>query len=175
METARVIQKAVFSLKIKTYILLVVGFFLFISIIGIPVLIIWLLGFGQYYSKKYYENLSCQLTTQHLIFSKGAFFRVEKTIPLENIQDLTFIENPILNLLELRVLKIETAGGSNPHGSDMKLIGINDAEKFKQKVLDQREVLVRNPIIESSSNDKDESLSVLREIRDLLKDIKSEK
>lgn len=175
METARVIQKAVFSLKIKTYILLVVGFFLFISIIGIPVLIIWLLGFGQYYSKKYYENLSCQLTTQHLIFSKGAFFRVEKTIPLENIQDLTFIENPILNLLELRVLKIETAGGSNPHGSDMKLIGINDAEKFKQKVLDQREVLVRNPNIESSSNDKEESLSVLREIRDLLKDIKSEK
>lgn len=175
METARVIQKAVFSLKIKTYILLVVGFFLFISIIGIPVLIIWLVGFGQYYSKKYYENLSCQLTTQHLIFSKGAFFRVEKTIPLENIQDLTFIENPILNLLELRVLKIETAGGSNPHGSDMKLIGINDAEKFKQKVLDQREVLVRNPNIESSSNDKEESLSVLREIRDLLKDIKSEK
>lgn len=175
METARVIQKAVFSLKIKTYILLVVGFFLFISIIGIPVLIIWLVGFGQYYSKKYYENLSCQLTTQHLIFSKGAFFRVEKTIPLENIQDLTFIENPILNLLELRVLKIETAGGSNPHGSDMKLIGINDAEKFKQKVLDQREVLVRNPIIENSWNDKDQSLAVLREIRDLLKDIKSEK
>jgi len=171
MKAARIIQKAVFSLKIKTYILLVVGFFLLISIIGIPFLIVWLLGFGQYYSKRYYENLTCQLTTQHLIFSKGAFFRVEKTIPLENIQDLTFIENPILNLLELRVLKIETAGSSNPHGSDMKLIGINDAEKFKQKVLDQREVLVRKPNIESSSNDKDESLAVLYEIRDLLKDI----
>jgi len=175
MEAARMIQKAVFSLKIKTYILLVVGFFLFISIIGIPFLIVWLLGFGQYYSKRYYDNLKCQLTTQHLIFSKGAFFKVEKTIPLENIQDLTFIENPILNLLELRVLKIETAGSSNPHGSDMKLIGINEAEAFKQKVLDQRELLVRKPTIESSSSDKDESLAVLREIRDLLKDIKAEK
>jgi len=57
----------------------------------------------------------------------------------------------------------------------MKLIGINEAEKFKQKVLDQRELLVRKPNIESSSNDKDESLAVLREIRDLLKDIKAEK
>ena len=175
MESAILIQKAVFSSKIKTYILLVVGFFLLISIVGIPILIVWLLGLGQYYSRRYYENLRCQLTTQHLIFSKGAFFRVEKTIPLENIQDLTFLENPILNLLELRVLKIETAGGSNPHGSDMKLIGINDAEEFKQKVLDQREVLVRKPNIESSASDQDESIEVLREIRDLLKDIKAAK
>lgn len=172
MKTTNLVHKAVFSSKIKTYILLVVGFFLLISIVGIPILIIWLLGVGQYFSRRYYENLTCQLTSQHLIFSKGAFFRVEKTIPLENIQDLTFLENPILNLLELRVLKIETAGGSNPHGSDMKLIGINDAEKFKQKVLSQREILVRKPNMESSVNDKDESIKVLREIRDLLKDIK---
>jgi len=175
MERKVLIQNAVFSSKIKTYILLVVGFFLFISIVGIPILIIWLLGLGQYYSRKYYDNLTCQLTTQHLVFSKGAFFRVEKTIPLENIQDLTFLENPILNLLELRVLKIETAGSSNPHGSDMKLIGINDAEEFKRKVLDQREILVRKPNIESSTRDQDQSIEVLREIRDLLKDIKAAK
>ena len=175
MERTILIQNAVFSSKIKTYILLVVGFFLFISIVGIPILIIWLLGLGQYYSRKYYDNLTCQLTTQHLVFSKGAFFRVEKTIPLENIQDLTFLENPILNLLELRVLKIETAGSSNPHGSDMKLIGINDAEEFKRKVLDQREILVRKPNIESSTRDQDQSIEVLREIRDLLKDIKAAK
>ena len=175
MERTVLIQNAVFSSKIKTYIMLVVGFFLFISIVGIPILIIWLLGLGQYYSRRYYDHLTCQLTTQHLVFSKGAFFRVEKTIPLENIQDLTFLENPILNLLELRVLKIETAGSSNPHGSDMKLIGINDAEDFKRKVLDQREILVRKPNIESSTIDQDESIEVLREIRDLLKDIKAAK
>ena len=99
---------------------------------------------------------------------------VEKTIPLENIQDLTFLQNPILNLLELRVLKIETAGSSNPHGSDMKLIGIVQAEEFKQQVLEQREVLVRKPADEISVK-KDESLEVLLEIRDLLKEIRSTK
>lgn len=100
---------------------------------------------------------------------------VEKTIPLENIQDLTFLQNPILNLLELRVLKIETAGSSNPHGSDMKLIGIVQAEEFKQQVLEQRELLVRNPADEISVSSKDESLEVLLEIRDLLKEIRSTK
>jgi len=175
MSQTQIIKKAEFSLKIKTYILLSVGFFLFITIIGIPFLIIWLLGFGQYFSRRYYENLNCELTSRHLIFRKGAFFMVEKTIPLENIQDLTFLQNPILNLLELRILKIETAGGSNPDGSDMKLVGIVEAEKFKQQVLDQRELLVRQPKSEVSESKKDESIEVLREIRDLLKEISSTK
>jgi len=175
MSQTQIVKKAEFSLKIKTYILLSVGFFLFITIIGIPFLIIWLLGFGQYFSRRYYENLNCKLTSRHLIFRKGAFFMVEKTIPLENIQDLTFLQNPILNLLELRILKIETAGGSNPDGSDMKLVGIVEAEKFKQQVLDQRELLVRQPKSEVSESKKDESIEVLREIRDLLKEISSTK
>jgi putative membrane protein len=175
MNEAPIINEATFSPKIKTYIVLSVGFFLLITIIGIPFLLIWLFGFGQYVSKRYYENLKCKLTTRHLIFSKGAFFMVEKTIPLENIQDLTFLQNPILNLLELRVLKIETAGSSNPHGSDMKLIGIVQAEEFKQQVLEQRELLVRKPADEISVSTKDESLEVLLEIRDLLKEIGSTK
>jgi putative membrane protein len=109
-----------------------------------------------------------------LEFKKGAFFKVEKTIPLENIQDLTFVENPILNLLELKILKIETAGGSNQHGSDMQLIGIIDSEQFKKKVLNQRDLLsLGSPNlqadIESGSNEK-----ILIEIRDLLKEIKEQ-
>lgn len=172
MSKSEIIQKAVFSPKIKTYILLSVAFFLFISIIGIPVLIIWFLGFGQYISKRYFENLKCVLTDRHLIFSKGAFFKVEKTIPLENIQDLTFLQNPILNLLELRILKIETAGGSNPHGSDMKLIGITDAEAFKLKVLDQREAIARPTSKKSSAPESSQMLELISEIRDLLKDMK---
>lgn len=175
MNQAPIILEASFSEKIKTYILLSVGFFLLVTIIGIPFLIVWLLGFGQYVSRRYYENLKCSLSTRHLIFSKGAFFKVEKTIPLENIQDLTFLQNPILNLLELRVLKIETAGGSNPNGSDMKLIGIVKAEEFKQEVLEQRELRMIK-IDDKPIEPKDrESLKVLLEIRDLIKDISANK
>ena len=108
-----------------------------------------------------------------MFFSKGAFFKVEKTIPLENIQDLTFLQNPILNLLDLRVLKIETAGSSNPHGSDMKLIGIVQAEEFKQQVLEQREILIRKPEKSEKDPKENESLEVLLEIRDLLKQMRS--
>lgn len=172
MSESKVIQIAVFSPKIKTYILFSVAFFLCISIIGIPILLFWFLGLGQYISRRYFENLKCVLTERQLVFSKGAFFKVEKTIPLENIQDLTFLQNPILNLLDLRILKIETAGGSNPHGSDMKLIGITDAEKFKKKVLNQREKIIDDSSAGRSGTDEIESLQLLREMRDLLKEIK---
>ncbi|MCF7560889.1 PH domain-containing protein [Sabulilitoribacter multivorans] len=168
-----IIKKAVFSPNIKTYILIVVSLLLLITIISIPILIIWFLGLGQYISKRYYENLECQLNNRHLEFKKGVLFRVEKTIPLENIQDLTFIENPLLKYLDLRILKIETAGQSNPKGSDMKLVGIVDAQEFKEAVLNQREV------IQSRSKENSQSIStsektniLLEEIRDLLNEIK---
>jgi putative membrane protein len=170
----KIIQKAEFNPQIKVYILITIGFFLFISFIGIPLLIIWFLGLGQYFGKRFYENLECQLTTRHLEYKKGVLFKVEKTIPLENIQDLTFIQNPLLNLFGLRILKIETAGNSNSTGSDMKLIGILDTANFKTKVLEQRELLKQsNQTESSSSNSNNETNELLIEIRDLLNDIKN--
>ena len=169
MTDSILIQKAEFSPKIKTYIILYVGLILLLTIIGIPLLIVWILGLGSYVSNRYYQNLKCRLTDRHLVFSKGEFFKVEKTIPLENIQDLTFIENPILNTLDLRILKIETAGGSNPKGSDMKLIGISEAESFKQKVLEQRELVRMKTERHGQGVDLDgELLQLVREIRDLV-------
>ncbi|WP_282136065.1 PH domain-containing protein [Seonamhaeicola maritimus] len=176
MEKAtNIIIKAEFNPKIKTYILLTVAFFMIISLAGIPFLIIWFLGLGQHISKRYYQNLRCQLTTKHLEFKKGVFFKVEKTIPLENIQDLTFIENPILNILDLRILKIETAGQSNPKGSDMKLIGIIDSANFKESVLKQREAIQSKnySLNQTSHNSTEKTHELLEEIRDLLNDIKN--
>ena len=165
---ATLIQQAEFNPRIKSYIFWVGVFFLAITIIGIPILLIWAFGAGQYFSRRYYENLKCNLTTRHLQFKKGVLFKVEKTIPLENIQDLTFVENPFLNYFGLKILKIETAGNSNSTGSDMTLVGIVEAESFKNKVMDQRDQL------KSSETSNDEStLEVLKEIRALLTEIKN--
>ena len=172
---SNLIQQAQFNPKIKSYILFVVSFFLLISIMGIPILIIWLLGLGQHISNRYYKNLECKLTSRHIEFKKGVLFKVDKTIPLENIQDLTFIENPLLKYLDLRILKIETAGHSNPKGSDMKLVGIVDASNFKEKVLDQRELIKTGNIAQNLNTEtaNSQTNALLEEIRDLLNDIKN--
>ena len=172
---SRLIQQAEFNPKIRTYMLLVIAFVMTISVVGIPLLIFWFLGLGQYISRRFYENLKCQLTDRHLEFRKGVLFKVEKTIPIENIQDLTFIDNPLLRYFDLRILKIETAGQSNPLGSDMELIGIVDSSDFKQKVLQQREFLLSVNRIDSSETKTNDGqiLDILREIKDILNDIKN--
>ena len=175
MENSKTIIEAEFTPQIRKYIFAYVALILFISFIGVPLLIIWCFGVGQKISKRYYENLKCQLTDRHLEFSKGVLFKVEKTIPLENIQDLTFIQNPILNYFGLKILKIETAGSSNAQGADMKLVGIVDSEAFKKRVLAQREIIkspIANPISSNVNNDTINT-ELLRDIKNLLIDIKN--
>lgn len=167
------LQVAEFSPKIKLYTLLTVSFFMTLSVFGIVLLPIWFLGLGQYISRRYYESLSCSLTAHHLQFKKGVMFKVEKTIPLENIQDLTFIENPILKLLQLKILKIETASQGNPMKSDMQLVGIIDADDFKNSVLAQREKLSSRTAIDGNTPDSNEVVALLKDIKDILADIKN--
>ncbi len=166
-----VVRIAEFSPKVKTYVFLVVAFFLLVTIVGIPILLVWLIGVGQTFSKKYYSNLECKLTRHHLNFKKGVMFKLEKSIPLENIQDITFIQNPILKWLDLRILKVETAGGQSKTGaSDLTLVGIMDTPEFKDLILEQREnITVNRHSGASTSAGGDEMLEVLKEIRDLLK------
>ena len=175
MKNETIIQKADFSPKIKGYILIISALVMISTIVGIPFLLFWFLGLGQYICKKYYKNLKCQLTDKHLIYKKGVLVKVEKTIPLENIQDLTFLSGPILEWFDLKILKIETAGSSKPGGADMKLIGIIDADNFKEKVLDQRDLLKVKPgsIQSGSHNENKEIIDILNEIKGLLVDIKN--
>ena len=69
-----IIQPAEFNPRIKEYLLVYVAFIMTITVVGIPLLIIWFLGYGQYICKRYYENLKCKLTDRHLVFAKGIFF-----------------------------------------------------------------------------------------------------
>ena len=172
---SNIIHSAEFNPKIRLYILTYVAFLMTISIVGIPILIFWFLGFGQYVSRRFYENLICNLTDRHLEFKKGVLFKIEKTIPLENIQDLTFIENPLLRFFDLRILKIETAGQSNPQGGDMKLVGIIDMQGFKKKVLQQREVLKKEEKGHNRlpSTNEGQIVDLLIEIKQILNDIKN--
>lgn len=144
MNENAIIREATFNPKVKTYIFLVVVFFLIVSFIGIIILPFWLFGLGQWLSNKFFHTLKCQLSYKNLKFSKGLILHIEKTIPLENIQDVSFIGGPLLRAFGLTMIRVETAGGGGKHNSNMmSMIGINDAEEFKEMILDQREIIIK--------------------------------
>ncbi len=166
---AKILQKADFNPKIKTYILWYGVLICLLTIVMIPLIPIWLI-FSSMYLKRYFERLECELTTRSLRFKKGYIFHTERTIPLDKIQDLTFKEGPLLKYFGLSILKIETAGNTGQGASDLSLIGIIDAFDFRNLVFEQRDKVTDNTRSEASA-ESESTTKILSEIRDSLQRI----
>jgi membrane protein YdbS with pleckstrin-like domain len=167
MSTETVAVRARFNPLIKLYLVVTIGMTMVCTVVGIPLAIVWFLGVGRWWAQHYFDRLECQLGERHLRFRKGILVTTEKTIPLENIQDVTFIEGPILKHFNLSTLKFETAGHSAGQASDMHLTGIIDAQDFRAQIMRAREAL-RHPPQEVRG---DEQLIVLRSIEAKLGEI----
>lgn len=167
-----IIRTAVFNPKIKAYIFWIIVFYLIISVVGILILPIWVLGLGQWLSGKFFKTLKCELTEKNLYFSKGIILHIEKTIPLENIQDISFWGGPILRAMGLTLIKIETAGGGGAHNANMMSIpGVEQAEEFKNLILLHREKVIKQKNGQAPPSTSENQ--ILKEIKEELTQIKN--
>ncbi|MGO8999276.1 MAG: PH domain-containing protein [Polyangiaceae bacterium] len=133
--------RAKFNPLIRPSLVLQIGGLLAMSIVGLPLALIWFLGVGQWWARHYFDKLDCHLDERKLRYQKGILVTVEKTIPLENIQDVTFVEGPILRRFQLSTLKFETGGSSAGQANAMHLTGIIDAHQLRDKILERRDAL----------------------------------
>jgi membrane protein YdbS with pleckstrin-like domain len=161
--------RASFNPMVRRYMLMYVAWWLLISIIFSPLIVIWVLGPGQWWAAEYFRKLRCELDDKVLSFRKGIVFQVEKTIPLENIQDVTFIEGPLLRQFNLSLLRIETAGQSPNQAHTMQLVGIVDAHALRAEILRRRERLRVQPAASIDGDGRQAKL--LEDIRDRLDEI----
>ena len=154
---------ATFNPLIRPYLVAMVAWYLLLSIFGAPLILVWVLGPGQWWARHYFDRLGCTLDDRTLQFRKGILFRVEKTIPLENIQDVTFIEGPILRLYHLSILRVETAGQSPGQAHSMQLVGIVDAHALRDEILARRERLrMQRTMPHSDAGKPHETLEAIR-------------
>ena len=135
-----VIRTAEFDPRVRTYWLLSGALVLVITIFGIPLLLLWF-PIGLWATGRYLDNMACVLTRKKLIVKKGILTRVENSVPLDKITDLTMVQGPLMRVFGLHQLKVETAGQSGA-GSLVSLVGIVDAEAFREATLDQRDAFV---------------------------------
>jgi putative membrane protein len=159
-----------FDDKLRTYWYLQHLLIFIVSVAGLALVPFWVLGWGQWYVRRAFDSLKCELNERTLVVKRGIFFRVEKTIPLDKIQDLTVKEGPLLRWLGLRSLKIETAGQGTPGASEADLVGIVDPIDFRDAVLRQRDALSGAPVRPAvTAEGSAGTVELLTEIRDLLK------
>ncbi len=143
----RILRRAEFDERLPRYWLLLSTVGITASIVGIPFLVIWLLGIGQRVHRRQYEALQAELTERSLNIRRGFLFRTQKNVPLDKITDLAVNEGPILRSLGLCSLSVETAGGgANTGMGQAQLPGVVDAVGFRDAVLAQRDkVTERGP------------------------------
>lgn len=163
--------QARFNPLIRSYLLLMGVLYLLMTIVFSPLIIVWLLGVGQWWSRHYFDRLGCTLSDTALQFRKGIVLRVEKTVPLENIQDVTFIEGPLLRMFHLSVLRIETAGSSPGQAHSMSLAGIVDAHALRDDILRRREALRQRAALPAPASVDERQLVALDAIRGRLDEI----
>ena len=84
---------------------------------------------------------SAELTPQSLIVRKGVWNKVERTIPLEKITDLSVAQGPVMRLCGIDRIGVETAGqaGNQAGGPLISLLGVTDSKVFRSAVLAQRD------------------------------------
>lgn len=172
-----VLWDATFDPKTKTYYLWAVPLILCLTIVLIPIAILYVI-IGSFFVQRHIDNLGCTLTARTLEIKKGIWNKTESTIPLEKITDLQMFQGPVMRHFGLRGFKVETAGqSSGPGGSLVNIIGIQDAVDFRKRVLDQRDALSSrqsssqpqsHPSSPAQSQPDPATLAVLTEIRDTL-------
>jgi len=107
-----------------------------LSIVGIPLLLLWF-PLGLWGTRRYINNMSARLTSKKLIVRRGILTRTENTVPLDKITDIALIQGPIMRLMGLHKLTVETAGQSGT-GALISLVGIVDAPSFRAQILEPR-------------------------------------
>ena len=176
MSNENIIQRAEFSPKVCTYWLLSGAVVFTMTIVGIPLLLLWF-PIGYAITRRYLARMECVLTDKALKVRKGIFVRVEKTIPLEKITTMGMVQGPIMRFFDLHTLTVETAGQSGV-GSLVSLTGIVQAPDFRESVLNQRESQsVTQATVETTQTDNKQldasGDAILSEIRDTLVRIES--
>lgn len=164
---------AQFDPKLRLYLFLQASFLLCVTMVGL-VLLPLSLAAAWWWASHYYPTIRCHVTSRRLYFQHGILFQRESAVPLDKIQDMALLRGPVLNMLGLTSLRLETAGGSGQMGGlgGVKLLGLRDAKAFQEKVLRLRDAEGKAVTAAVSPPPaQTDSLQVLLEIRDSLRRI----
>ncbi len=136
----RILKTAEFDHAVIQYWVVIGVFISCATLFGIvlaPViaLVIFLVG------KRILAAMAAELKERKLVVRRGIFFTEEKSIPLEKITDVAMTQGPLMRMFHLKRLSFETAGQSG-QGALVSLIGIKDAQAFREAILQQKDALM---------------------------------
>ena len=83
------------------------------------------------------------LTDCALLVEKGIWFKSRKTIPLDKITDLELVQGPLLRVLGMWTINVQTAG-SGSHMPVASLIGVVKPEQVREEILSAKTAYLKS-------------------------------
>lgn len=105
-----------------------------------------------------YFTLRYKIADGELIVKKGLLFRRVRTVPINRIQNMDLLQNPLHRLFKVAEVRIETASGTEPEAV-LRVLSLKKFDELQQQVFKKdRSPTPANEAIESSVPTMDESV-----------------
>lgn len=80
-----------------------------------------------------YLTLTYSILDGKLVVSQGLLFRKVRTVPVDRIQNLDFVQNVLHRLFGVAELKVETAAGSEPE-ANLRVLSLAQIDKLRSEI-----------------------------------------
>ena len=85
---------------------------------------------------RYFTYRYC-IKDDHLVVRQGLIFKSVRTIPVDRIQNIDFVQNPLHRVFQVAEVKIETASGTKPEAT-MRVLSMEQMAKLRSSVFDKK-------------------------------------
>ncbi|MFY9799882.1 MAG: PH domain-containing protein [Methanoregula sp.] len=117
------------------------GFFVGISLAGVLILVVIFVAWVRlYYTSMWYE-----LREDDMSWKRGVWFHRTGIVPYNRITNLDVIQGPVMRMLGISTLSIQTAGYSGQAVPEIRIEGIEHAEELRE--------LIRSIVRQSGARD----------------------
>ena len=102
---------------------------------------------GRFYSFRY------RYDEHDLVIRRGFFFRNQRHVPYDRVQNIDAVQNPVHRLLGVAEVRLQTGGGSEPEAV-LSVLGLADLDEMRQRVMGTRTARVDDatPAAEASED-----------------------
>jgi len=130
--------------------------FFIVIIVFLLFILIWL--------KMYYKSISYKITQNSIEWHRGVWFKTTSVVPFSKITNIDIIQGPIARHYKIGCLKIQTAGYSGQHASELFIVGVKNFKEVKQNLVDKIKFNIDLKESESKIKEKSTDQMILEEI-----------
>lgn len=97
-----------------------------------------------------FVTLTFQINNGQLVVKHGLIFRNVRSVPVDRIQNIDFVQNPLHRLLGVAEVRVETAAGSEPEAT-LRVLKLDQVEQLRAAIFESR----KQPLVSATADASD--------------------